>query len=81
MTFRVSRIAVLGLAIVLLGSTVVRAEDDRLVLDRGNGTIVIEPYGPNIIRVTLSPLKDKAAEGLGTDQRCSGCHKLEPSTG
>jgi len=49
----------------LLGSTVVRAEDDRLVLDRGNGTIVIEPYGPNIIRVTLSPLKDKAAEGPG----------------
>jgi alpha-D-xyloside xylohydrolase len=65
MTFRVSRIVVLGLAIVLLGSTVVCAEDNRLVLDRGNGTIVLEPYGPNILRVTLSSLKDKAAAGPG----------------
>lgn len=65
MTFRVSRIAVLGLAVVLLGSTVVRAEVNRLVLDRGNGRIVLEPYGPNIIRVTLSVLKDKAAAGPG----------------
>ena len=65
MTFRLSRMAVLGVAIVLLGSTVVRAEDNRLVLDRGNGTIVLEPYGPNIMRVTLSTLKDKAAAGPG----------------
>ena len=50
----VTGIVVLGLAVVLSVATVVRAEDDRLVLNRGNGTIVLEPYGPNIIRVTLS---------------------------
>ena len=65
MTLPVVRIVVLGLAVVLSVATVVRAEDDRLVLNRGNGTIVLEPYGPNIIRVTLSPLKDRATAGPG----------------
>jgi hypothetical protein len=65
MTLPVARIVVLGLAVVLSVATVVRAEDDRLVLNRGNGTIVLEPYGPNIIRVTLSALKDKATAGPG----------------
>jgi len=64
MTLPVGRIVVLGLA-VLSVATVVRAEDDRLVLNRGNGTIVLEPYGPNINRVTLSALKDKATAGPG----------------
>jgi hypothetical protein len=65
MTLPVVRIVVLGLAVVLSVATVVRAEGDRLVLNRGNGTIVLEPYGPNIIRVTLSALKDKTTAGPG----------------
>jgi alpha-D-xyloside xylohydrolase len=37
-----------------------RAEQPRVVLDRGGSTIALEAYGPNIIRVTLSLLKDPA---------------------
>src|ERR1700722_16491495 len=39
----------------------------RVVLDRGGATIVLEPYAPNIIRVTLSKLKPPAlgAPGYG----------------
>src|ERR1700761_5429577 len=33
---------------------------ERVVVDRGNSTIVLEPYAPNIIRVTLSLLKQPA---------------------
>ena len=36
------------------------AQDTRLVLDRDGSTIVFEPYAPNIIRVTLSLLKQSA---------------------
>jgi alpha-D-xyloside xylohydrolase len=37
-----------------------RAQETRVVLDRGGSTIVLEPYAPNIIRVTLSLLKQPA---------------------
>jgi alpha-D-xyloside xylohydrolase len=37
-----------------------RAEDAKFVLRRGESTIVLEPYAPNIIRVTLSMKQDKA---------------------
>ena len=33
------------------------AQETRVVLDRGGSTIVLEPYAPNIIRVTLSLLR------------------------
>ena len=32
----------------------VQAADGHFVFTRGNGTIVVEPYGSNIVRVTLS---------------------------
>src|SRR5258708_16215168 len=32
----------------------------RVVLERGKSTIVLEPYAPNIIRVTLSMLREPA---------------------
>lgn len=41
------------------------AEDAKLVLHRGNSTIVLEPYAPNIIRVTLSLKEDKALAAPG----------------
>ncbi len=41
------------------GSVTVLAQDSKFVLARDGRTIVLEPYAPNIIRVTLS--KDSAA--------------------
>lgn len=37
----------------------------QIVLDHANSTIVLEPYAPNIVRVTLSLLKDKATARPG----------------
>ena len=44
---------------------VARAEDPRLILNRDGATIVLEPYAPNIVRVTLSMNKDQAAAAPG----------------
>jgi alpha-D-xyloside xylohydrolase len=43
------------------------AESNSLVLDHNGSTIVVEPYAPNIIRVTLSLQEDQAlaAPGFG----------------
>ncbi|GGG98071.1 TIM-barrel domain-containing protein [Silvibacterium dinghuense] len=41
------------------------ATHDRVVVTKGNSTIVFEPYAPNIVRVTLSLLKDKAEAAPG----------------
>jgi len=59
--------------VVLAGMTlaaapiVAQAPSQRLVLDRTGQTIVLEPYAPNILRVTLSLKKDAAlaAPGVG----------------
>src|SRR5579884_4140741 len=37
-----------------------QSAEQRVVLERGPSTIVLEPYAPNIIRVTLSLKKDAA---------------------
>src|ERR1700742_2473767 len=41
------------------------AQETRVVLERDNSTIVLEPYAPNIIRVTLSLLKQPALAPAG----------------
>ena len=41
------------------------AQGSRFVLDRENRTIVVEPYGPNIVRITLSTDKSAALAGPG----------------
>jgi hypothetical protein len=41
-----------------IGSVTVLAQDNKFVLDRDGRTIVLEPYAPNILRITLS--KDNA---------------------
>src|SRR5579859_5201034 len=38
---------------------------DKAVITRGESTIVLEPYAPNVMRVTLSLLKDQAIAGPG----------------
>jgi alpha-D-xyloside xylohydrolase len=58
------------LAVVLIGAIMlplgsVSAQDTQLVLDRNGSTYVLEPYAPNIIRVSLSKLKDQAATRPG----------------
>ena len=35
------------------------AETTQIVLDRDGSTIVLEPYAPNIIRVSLSLLRNR----------------------
>ncbi|HUK47042.1 MAG TPA: TIM-barrel domain-containing protein, partial [Terriglobales bacterium] len=50
---------IFSLALCLLAMPML-AQESRLILDHGNTTIVLEPYAPNIIRVTLSTEKDQA---------------------
>ena len=63
---RVGLAALLAAAFVLPTQAEV-AEDPQVVLDRDGSIIVLEPYAPNIIRVSLSLLKDqaKARPGYG----------------
>jgi alpha-D-xyloside xylohydrolase len=42
-----------------------QTDSQRVVLERGKSTIVFEPYAPNILRVTLSLLKDPALAAPG----------------
>jgi alpha-D-xyloside xylohydrolase len=51
-----------SLAVVLAGGP---AYAQRLVLDRGGSTVLVEPYAPNVVRVTLSLLRDDALAPAG----------------
>jgi len=44
---------------------IANAQGTRVVLDRNGSTIVLEPYAPNVIRVTLSTLKNQALAAPG----------------
>ena len=61
------------LLLTLIAATAA-AESIPLVLDHNGSTIVLEPYAPNIIRVTLSLQKDQAlaAPGFGFVARPAG---------
>ena len=48
------------LFLLCAASAMAQTSPQQIVLDRGNATVVLEPYAPNIIRVTLSLLKDAA---------------------
>lgn len=54
-------------AIVLVGACVGAswAEQPAVVLNRDGATIALEPYAPNIVRVTLSTIKDSAVSAPG----------------
>jgi alpha-glucosidase/alpha-D-xyloside xylohydrolase len=41
------------------------AQNSGMILERDGNTIVLEPYAPNIVRVTLSKNKAAATEGAG----------------
>jgi alpha-glucosidase/alpha-D-xyloside xylohydrolase len=56
-------LAILGLANLV--SVGVLAQANGFVVDRENRTIVVEPYGPNIVRITLSSEKPAALAAPG----------------
>ena len=64
--FRGLNVAV-ALAAVALCASIASAEQPQVVLNRDGSTISLEAYAPNIIRVTLSLLKEPAlaAPGFG----------------
>ena len=61
---RAARILLALLSLVLLASSspALRAQDHSFVLARDGRTVIIEPYAPNIVRVTLS--RDKSAASV-----------------
>ena len=67
--FRRSADELLGVGLLfvlsLAGAGPASAEEPRVVLDRGSSTIVLEPYAPNVVRVTLSLKKDLALTAPG----------------
>jgi len=54
-------------AAVTLQTSGARAQEPQMVAERDGSTVVLEPYAPNIIRISLSLLKDqaKAPPGYG----------------
>jgi alpha-D-xyloside xylohydrolase len=63
---RFSAILTLVTGIVLTaGPVIAQSPRQRLELDRKGETIVLEPYAPNILRVTLSLKHDSAVAGPG----------------
>jgi alpha-D-xyloside xylohydrolase len=52
-------------ALLLLTSAAAQPSDSRIVFERGESTIAFEPYAANVVRVTLSVLKDRALAGPG----------------
>ena len=62
--FRGLNVAV-ALAAVALCASIASAEQPQVVLNRDGSTISLEAYAPNIIRVTLSLLKEPALAAPG----------------
>ena len=52
-------------AVLLLLAGTLFAQDGQIVLTRGGETIVLEPYAPNILRVTLSKTHEAALAAPG----------------
>ena len=53
-------VVVVMVGFACMASVPARAQEQQLVLDRDGRTIVLEPYAPNIIRVTLSKTRATA---------------------
>ncbi len=54
-----------ALVLFLIGCAAAQDNANRFVLQRDNRTVVLEPYAPNIIRVTMSTAKDAALASVG----------------
>jgi len=55
----------LSLGALLIQGAVLQGQDNQVALTQDGSSIVLEPYAPNVIRVTVSRLKDKAAAPPG----------------
>ena len=55
----------IAMSAALLPAAGAQTQQQRIVLDRGGSTIVLEPYAPNIVRITLSLLKEPALAAPG----------------
>ncbi len=60
-----TRLSAATALLLLVAVPAVHADDAKVVLHRGNSTIVLEPYAPNIVRVTLGLKEDKALAAPG----------------
>jgi alpha-D-xyloside xylohydrolase len=58
-------LAFAGLTFALMNPVCAQTPQSKVVITRGESTIVLEPYAPNVMRVTLSLLKDQALAGPG----------------
>lgn len=61
----IARRLIFTLAFILPTYCVAMLAENQIILTRDNSTIVLEPYAPNIIRVNLSLLRDKATAAPG----------------
>ncbi len=61
----IARRLVFTLVFVLPMYCVAALAENQIILTRDNSTIVLEPYAPNIIRVNLSLMRDKATAAPG----------------
>jgi alpha-D-xyloside xylohydrolase len=55
----------IAMSAALLPAAGAQTQQQRIVLDRGGSTIVLEPYAPNVVRITLSLLKEPALAAPG----------------
>jgi alpha-D-xyloside xylohydrolase len=69
--------------LLLLPAGIAQMQPEQVVLERGSSTIVLEPYAPNIVRVTLSLLRDQAtaAPGFGVTATPAGAGWQKGSDG
>ncbi len=59
------RTALIWLLTAFCASSILAAQNNGVTLERGGSTIVLEPYAPNIVRVTLSLKREPALAGPG----------------
>jgi len=64
-TFVCRGVVVIALASLLFGCRAVWSADTQIVLSRQDRIVVLEPYAPNIIRITLSSEKTAALAAAG----------------
>jgi alpha-D-xyloside xylohydrolase len=57
--------ALLILGFASIGSATLLAQENAFVLDRDGRTVVLEPYAPNILRITLSKTRAMASAPAG----------------
>jgi alpha-D-xyloside xylohydrolase len=57
--------SILLFAVIVIGGSILNAQQSQVVLSRGGSTVVLEPYAPNILRVTLSLQREPALAAPG----------------